>query len=454
MESLFFLNFHFLIQLPEPRQGIVMRKDISLNAGQQAAADGVFSWLFTDQPEMIISGAGGVGKSFLMGYLIDKVIPEYEKMCDMLGQNAEFTEVHMTATTNKAAEVLSEATGRPCSTIHSFLGLKVFDDFSTGESKLTKTDKWKVHSNIILFVDECPMISRQLLRYIREGTHNCKIIFVGDHNQLTPVKENSSPIYGDNLPFFELTEPMRNKDQPALKAVCAQLRNTVETGIFNPIVMVPGVVDWLNDDEMQEELSKEFVDGVIDARILVYSNARAQLYNEFVRNVRQLPAAFVAGEQLISNTAFRTGSGSLSVEEPVSITEISPKTEVIRFGDGAELEIHRINFTSAFRMFVDVPFPVNQEHFQSLIKHYRQKKNWKMYFHLKEQYPDLRQRDSCTVHKSQGSTYDTVYIDMANLSTCTQPDQAARLLYVAFTRARNRVVMYGKLADKFGGIRA
>ena len=65
---------------------------------------------------------------------------------------------------------------------------------------------------------------------------------------------------------------------------------------------------------------------------------------------------------------------------------------------------------------------------------------------------DLRPEDASTVHKSQGSTFDTVFIDLSDLSTCRQPDMAARLLYVAFTRARNRVVLYGKLKDKFGGV--
>ena len=46
---------------------------------------------------------------------------------------------------------------------------------------------------------------------------------------------------------------------------------------------------------------------------------------------------------------------------------------------------------------------------------------------------------------------DTVYIDATDLSTCTQKEVAARLLYVAVTRAKKHVVFYGDLAQKFGG---
>ena len=71
---------------------------------------------------------------------------------------------------------------------------------------------------------------------------------------------------------------------------------------------------------------------------------------------------------------------------------------------------------------------------------------------MKETFPDLRAKDSCTVHKSQGSTYDTVFVDLGDLSVCRNPADAARLFYVAFSRARNRVVMYGNLAERFGRI--
>ena len=77
-----------------------------LNQEQQAAADGFFQFLFEDSKELIISGPGGVGKTFLMGYMIDTIMPRYAETCALMGIEAQYTEVVMTATTNKAAEVL------------------------------------------------------------------------------------------------------------------------------------------------------------------------------------------------------------------------------------------------------------------------------------------------------------------------------------------------------------
>ena len=424
-----------------------------LNQGQQAAADGFFDFLLSADKELIISGPGGVGKSFLMGYLIDEIMPRYEKMCSLMNQPAKYREVHMTATTNKAADVLAQATGRPCSTVHSFLGLKVTDDFTTGISKLTKTNNWKVHNRIILFVDEASMVDMILLKLIREAMLDCKVVYVGDHCQLAPVKESKPPVFNAGLPMYVLTEPMRNNGQPALMDVCQQLRDTVETGVFRPISIVPGVIDLLDDNRMMQELSNNFMDGNFNGRILAYSNNRVLQYNDFIRHdVRQLPAEFVKGERLVNNSAFQKGKTQFSVEEEVSVMDVAEDTEFIIIEPGVKLEYRLCTLCSGFTLIPEVMVPVDREHHTKLLKYYAKQKDWQKYYFLKNSFPDLRQRDACTVHKSQGSTYDTTYIDLENLSTCTQSETGARLMYVAFSRARNRVALYGNLTSRFGGL--
>ena len=424
-----------------------------LNVGQQAAADGFFDFLFSPDKELIISGPGGTGKSFLMGYLIDEIMPRYEKMCSLIGQPVKYREVHMTATTNKAADVLAQATGRPCSTIHSFLGLKVTDDFSTGTSRLTKTSNWMVRDRIILFVDEASMEDLRLLTFIREAMLDCKVVHVGDHCQLAPVKETAPPVFLQGLPMYVLSEPMRNSGQPALMDICQQLRTTVETGIFKPIQIVPGVIDKLTDQQMITELSTNFVDPSFNGRILAYSNTRVLQYNDFIRHdIRQLPAEFSPGERLINNTAFQWNKSQISVEEEVAIADVATTTSFMEIEPGVSLEYRLCTLLTNFGHFPGVMIPVDRDHYSKLIKYYTKKKDWQKYFYLKNTFPDLRQRDACTVHKSQGSTYDTVYIDLENLSACTQSETGARLMYVAFSRARNRVALYGNLTDRFGGL--
>lgn len=424
---------------------------LPLNQGQQAAADGFFHFLFTDQRELILSGPGGVGKTFLMGHLIDNIMPRYHETCALMGIKPEFDEVVMTATTNKAAEVLGRATGRPTQTTHSFFNLKVMDNYTTGRSEITKSKSWKVHTRKIIFIDECSMIDRELLKMIREGTMKCKVVFVGDHCQLAPVFEPISPIYNQGLPFFELTEPMRTGN-PFLQQINLQLRKTVETGEFQPIKLVPGVITLLDEGQMEQQLLTEFMNGCGPNRILAYTNQRVVDYNAFIRDARQITDTYVEGEVLINNSAVQLATGMLSVEEEVTISDLSTSTTIVEIEEGVELECRTCNLVTPYDTFTGVLLPENKAHYTDLVNYYRKAKRWSIYYALKNKFPDLRQRDAATVHKSQGSTHDDVYIDLGNISTCHNPNQAARMLYVAFSRARNRVFLFGQLAEKYGGL--
>jgi hypothetical protein len=423
-----------------------------LNEGQAKAEEGFFGFLFSEDKEAIISGPGGVGKTYLMSQLIDRTLPRYFETCKLMGIQPIYGDVRMTATTNKAAEVLAQATKRPTETIHTFMNLTVKDDYQTGESKLSKTRNWMVHHNKILFIDESSMIDKSLMDTVLEGTHNSKIVYVGDHCQLSPIKEPISPIYRKNLPFWELTEPMRT-DNPDLLAVQQQLRQTVETGEFHPIKIIPGVIDWLNDADMQYALQHVFNQQTHDSRILAYTNNQVMLYNDHIREIRQLPPVYTPGEFLVSNSAVKLSARMISVEEEVTVLRASDQIEDIWIDDEVFLKVQRMDLESSIgEIFTHVPVPVDRAHYSALLKYYAKAKIWHTYFRLKNDFPDLRQRDAATVHKSQGSTYDSVFIDLGDISTCRNPNQAARLLYVAFTRPRSRIFLYGNLAERFGGL--
>ena len=425
---------------------------VVLNQGQKDAADAFFQFLFGPEKEFIISGPAGVGKTLLMGYIIDIILPQYMETCKLMGVPPEYNEVVMTATTNKAAEVLSLSTKRPAETIHSFLNLKVQDDYSSGRSKLEKTRNWQVHTGKIIFIDESSMIDKGLYAMLQEGTQACKIVFVGDHCQLAPVAEDLSPIYKTGAPFYELTQPMRTT-VPELQALNAQLRETVETGVFKPIKLVPGVIDLLTDEEMQQGIDIMFKKQTTLTRILAFTNKKVIDYNDYIREMRVLPAGYTVGELLINTNSIQLKAARLSVEEEVEITHLSDQSEKLPVDGDVELEVRYATLVSRMgTVFTDVPLPVDRSHFAALVQHYRARKNWNRYFHLKNTYPDLRQRDAATLHKAQGSTYDSVFVDLRNVSTCNIAPLVARLLYVGLSRARYRVYLYGELASKYGGV--
>lgn len=427
--------------------------ELPLNPGQQAVADGFFDWLFTDERELCISGPGGVGKTFLMGNLIDRVMPRYYDMCTLLGDNPIYNEVFMTATTNKAAEVLGRSTSRPTETLHSFLGLTVYHDFTTGRTKITKRSDWETKYKKVVFVDESSMIDSRLRAYLLETAINCKIVYVGDHCQLAPIGEKISPIYADNLPFFELTEPMRNSGQPALMAICKQLRDTVKTGNFQPIQIVPGVIDHMDETAMLTEVKKLFGSTVNDNRVLCYTNDKVNRINRFIRNMRGMPTDLTVGEVAVNNSAVITKRFTLKVEDEFEILEIGPEVEHQVDGfQAARIMVRYLTLKGKHGIFNDVPMPTNREHITHLMKVFKQKEMWKPLNHLKNGFPDLRPKDASTVYKAQGSTYDTTLIDLTDIGSCFDPNVVARMLYVSVSRAKNRIIMFGNLPNKYGGL--
>lgn len=397
----------------------------------------------------------------MMGNLIDKVLPRYYEMCSMLGIDSIYREVNMTATTNKAAEVLSTATKRPADTLHKFLKLSVYNDLSTGKTRITRNRDWSPHFKKVIFVDEAFMTDTVLRKHLLESTEKCKIVYVGDHCQLAPVGELVSPIYVDilsgKMPFYALTQPMRNAGQPALIDVCQQLRKTVETDIFEPIRVVPGVIDYMDQYEMVKEVHKLFMNPSTKDRILCYTNDKVNSINRFIRNSRGMPLELTVGEFAVNNSAVITDHFTLRVEEEFEVLEIGvPKKHLVPMTD-VEVNVRPITLKGKHEVFPDVLVPLDWNEIRYWIKLFQSKADedkqfWKSYFYLKETFPDLRPRDACTVYKAQGSTYQTTLVDLTDISKCYDPAIVARMLYVAFSRAKGRIVMFGTLDKKYGGI--
>lgn len=432
-----------------------------LNQGQKNAADQFLQLLLDPTVHAaIITGPGGTGKTFLMGHLIDQVIPSYEAACSLLGAEPLYTSVHMTATTNKAAEVLGKATGRPACTIHSHLCLRIKTDYQSGSQTLIPTPNFYVHSREIIFIDESSMADRGLLDWLEKGTQNCFLVFVCDDRQLPPVKEKLSRIFSMNLPVMELTEQMRNSGQPALMALCNQFRDTVLTGNWYDIAVVPGVVDYATSEEMPGILEHYFLDPAHNNRIMGYTNARVNEYNAYIRAMRGLPQSFTVGERLIANGQFTVTSpmGRIAVqaEDELEVVELIREAHLIRkdLGPAESIEFwgQTIVVKTRWGERIQVTVPVDPTHFKQVLQYLSHKKDWSNYYGLQETYPDLRPHDASTTHKAQGSTFDVAILDLSDLSTCRDPATAARLFYVALSRAKSRVILYGDLAPKYGKI--
>lgn len=432
-----------------------MSTSLEPNADQLAAFSDFMRFLFSEESEMNISGPGGTGKTYSMGYMIDNTIPQYHAACRILGVAPKYHDVMMTATTNKAAEELAIATGRPCTTIHTFLKLVVKPNFKTGGSDLVRTASWELVKNLIIFVDESSMVSKDLLKQIRETCEDCKIVFIGDHCQLNPVKEGMSPVYTANNKTSHLTIQERAKNQPELVNLFSQLRLNVETNEYKPIQLVPGIIDRVTEEEFVAEIDKHFANPNHSAKILAYTNQQVEAYNDHIRELRKLPPEFVKGELVVNPDVTKLRSTTLHSDKEYIITDVQSDVLVKEFPENGALEYRLYQLESKLGEIInEVPVPVNRSHRSDLLSFYeaygKRTGDWAPKFWLKDSIAALRQRDASTIHKAQGSTKSTVYVDLNDLGVCRDERELARLLYVGASRASDRVVFFGNLPRKYG----
>lgn len=395
------------VQAPSPQTFDTHDEFVALNEDQKKAVEAIFQFLFSPEKEFMVSGPAGTGKTHLMNFVMRHTLRNYEDACRLLGIKPRDYMIELTATTNKATSVLAQATGFPTQTVHSFMNLKVKDNYKTGVSEIIRTPSWVVHTRTLIFVDEASMIDTVLHRFILEGTDKtCKIIYLGDHCQMAPVFEKISPVYNNPKRFAKLTRPMRNAGQPALMALCQELRRSVETLAFQPLREVPGVIDHVDNQGAYDFIERTFARQAPDARVLAFSNARVQEYNQHIRDLRQYPALFTQGETLVNNSALMIAG----VAKPVRMVQIESEIEIVEassqpyavFADtsdpGTGFFVYDVRFREKGDAQVfEIAVPVDFEHIQTLMKHYARSKNWDRYFWLKNTFPDFRQRDATTV---------------------------------------------------------
>ena len=428
-----------------------------LTVDQEKAAEAFFKFLLKKDNTFVLSGGAGVGKTYMMSHIDQYTMSTYRDACKLAGIHQAYDEVIFTATTNRAAGVLEKVIGKTVTTIHSYLNLKPTENHKTGETTLEKTGAWHVQKNKIVFIDEASMVDTKLYDLILESLPGCKIVFVGDHAQMAPIKEEVSPVYQNVQPenFVFLSVPIRNAESPALMDLCSQLRDTVETGIFKPIHAFPGVIEYLDDSQMQAKVAEYFTKPTEQARILCYTNSRVQEFNAHIRNLRKLPDQFIVGEEVIFSRAIVAKSTSISADREGVIRKVGPivyDTSCSQiFADNKPITYHECEIEVGLAGSFPIRVATDPNRLQQAMKYFAGQKNWASYFHLKNTYADIRIKDACTVYKSQGGTYETIFMDIGNIGTSFDAKQTARMLFVGVSRATTRLFFFGALPGKYIG---
>ena len=302
---------------------------ITLNTCQIKAVDAFVKFLMNDkQSELVISGYAGTGKTTLVKHLLDN-LDNYIKSAKALGKKmTEFNEVVITATTHKAARVISDSMNTESTTIHSYLNLLLKNDYKTGGTYLVKSPNADVKQNVLLFVDEASFLDDSLLSWIRQLTYKCKIVYMGDPCQLITVNAKKSPVFDGLIPTVKLTTVMRNDG--AIERLSAQYRETVLTRSFAPAVIDADKVQHVDGQTFKamieaEYLSPNFIPDV-SVKILAWTNDRVHEYNEHVSTIRGATCEYSAGDTLIANRPLIGVDGKiiLGTDQRTKVTKVVP----------------------------------------------------------------------------------------------------------------------------------
>jgi exodeoxyribonuclease-5 len=197
-------------------------------------------------------------------------------------------------------------------------------------------------------------------------------------------------------------------------------------------------------------------------RVLAWTNQRTSAYNRIIRRSLLGPNAdqqsLLPGEIVVACTPIL---GRVNVGDFVTVLEAVP---VQHHGIPAYRAIILTEKGKPLEVFVVRPegYPAFKLRLSDLVKtaqalqkrlgslthqeDQQRREAWVEFFEFKDEaFCDLRPIHSSTVHKSQGSTYETVYVDLSDIGRNTRRDVLLRLLYVALTRARGDVVVTGEL---------
>ncbi len=361
--------------------------------------------------KILITGCAGTGKTYLASQLIE--------CWSELGHP-----VTVSAPTHQAKHVVGSKIYTPVNrllTVASLLSRHKVGKFASAGFTAPKLPKSSA-SEIIL-VDEASMLGESEVQALLLS--DSFVVFLGDPAQLPPVKQRKSTVWEIET-RFELIEQMRNEG--SIEWLANMSRDRMYFPQYSCSDETVQVVD------STDELFKQFVSCLRDfpesTVWLSYTNEAAISVANRVRSLLGFTSAvFDVGERIRLHTSCAYGYNG----EVVTIEGVQPSSMGKRF--------HRLQIRgSRGAGFVEVLDPLQSDWLadrkRDLLKAYQDGDSSVLdeLTYLYESVVEVRYPYSSTIHKSQGTTIDYVFVDANEL-------RGRALTYVAFSRAAKRLTL-------------
>lgn len=427
---------------------------MSLTTCQEKGLEAFMAFLSSNDTFFSLMGVSGAGKTHLsIRYL--EALNTYNSARHTLGLAP--LETAITATTKKAVGVLNTvldnyfSTKYGVTTIHSYLGLTMRINYNTGEEFLAKTRRYELKPDTIIFVDEASYINKQLYGYIKGAVSTgTKVVFIGDDDQLLPVNETFSPAFKHTVSKVKLHTTKRQPSGSKITELAHAFRKTLYGDPWpNVADYIGSDVELLDDVDFLNTINTNFLDDCRNNKVICYTNDCVKDYNSHIRALLGRPVnQFLSGETIYLADPILDHSNDTIIihsDTPVMITPVSAPLSRTVSSSPVQGSMYRVSTPYPNSKSATVIHPDSFDDYKKAIKKLADDKQWKEFYGLKNKVADIRLPYAITAHKSQGSTYSNVFIDLDNLSTCRNKDTLARLLYVAVSRATTKVYLYGSL---------
>ena len=440
-----------------------------------------------------LTGAGGTGKTFITKYIISHC--KYSNSV-----------IKCTSPTHKACRVFSQALdGKNVDTIQSTFGLRLdlrLEDFDPANPQFNPMAKPKLENVRLLLIDEASMLPAKLVTFICNKCKELeiKIIFIGDAYQLAPVNEFKSIAFDRCYEVYQLKQIVRQAANNPITNLLNLLRYDIEHHTYRFLEYLSKNIGATNYNDINEGFSicgKAAFKNLIDMsfndeaytknidmyRIIAYTNNCVSGWNNYIRNtiIRDSDKNIITKNDLIMS--YETIVNEF-MEIVINNSEEYIINDIVNFVDdkygfkGFLVKFQLIHGGAITRPLFVIDhrdaFTIQKYHktITDLINSAKcanggtRVAKWKAYYEFKKKYliaanvidrtgKILYDRDidygfAITAHKSQGSTYDAVFVDVNNMvydrmgHPYANQDDLLRRLYVGCSRAHKELILcYG-----------
>lgn len=440
-----------------------------------------------------LTGAGGTGKTFITKYIITHC--KYSNSV-----------IKCTSPTHKACRVFSQSIGgKQVDTIQSTFGLRLdlrLEDFDPANPQFNPYAKPKLENIRLLIIDEASMIPAKLVTFICNECKKLeiKILFIGDAFQLAPVNEKKSIAFDRCFEVYQLKEIVRQAANNPITGLLEYLRYDIEHHSYRFLTYLsnnPGAIYYndigegfsiCNPTKFKELIdssfhNEEYTRNIDMYRIIAYTNSCVAGWNNYIRNsiIKDADKNIITKNDLIMS--YETIVNEF-METIINNSEEYIINDIVDFVDdkygfkGFLVKFQLVHGGTITKPLFIIDhrnkFTVLQYHktITNLIENARKSSGavrisrWKDYYAFKKKYliaaniinkqgKILYDRDidygfAITSHKSQGSTYDTVFVDINNMvydrmgHPYANQDDLLRRLYVGCSRAHKELIIsYG-----------